>query len=274
MSKSRITAAEMKIIETVLAMGGGYVLDFSNRTFAQALADFDVDIERLFPEGSKANRLRALLGSVELSLAGRVLEGLLAYRVAKEGDETSQDLKRYRQIVSRLAGATVTTEAHAFADPLTHDYIQELDTTTQRRLSDGDLEGAITTARTSLEAILRALEVKLLGKAGDHKGDLLRQFKSVAKRLGMDTDRADLDESFKQTVRGLFSIVTGLSSIRNKMSDSHVRERKPAPHHARMVVNAAKTVTAFLVESYLFQRDKGMNKVVTPSTKSASDGAE
>ena len=36
------------------------------------------------------------------------------------------------------------------------------------------------------------------------------------------------------------------------------RERKPEPHHARVIVNAAKTVATFLVESYLFQREKGL----------------
>jgi hypothetical protein len=42
------------------------------------------------------------------------------------------------------------------------------------------------------------------------------------------------------------------------MSDGHARERKPETHHARVIVNAAKTVAVFLVESYLFQRDKSL----------------
>jgi hypothetical protein len=53
-------------------------------------------------------------------------------------------------------------------------------------------------------------------------------------------------------------VVNGLAPIRNKMSDGHARERKPEAHHARVIVNAAKTVATFLVESYLAQRERGL----------------
>jgi hypothetical protein len=53
-------------------------------------------------------------------------------------------------------------------------------------------------------------------------------------------------------------IANGLAPLRNKMSDGHARESKPAAHHARVVVNAAKTVSAFLVESYSYQIGKGL----------------
>ena len=74
----------------------------------------------------------------------------------------------------------------------------------------------------------------------------------------MDDQRPDLDDRFKDVIRGLVMIANGLAPLRNKMSDGHARERKPAPHHARVVVNAAKTVSAFLVESYRYQKEKGV----------------
>jgi hypothetical protein len=107
-----------------------------------------------------------------------------------------------------------------------------------------------------LEAVLVELELRISGKRGDYKGDLPRQFKQVSKCLRMDDERPDLDDRFKDVIRGLVMVANGLAPLRNKMSDGHARERKPAPHHARVVVNAAKTVAAFLVESYLFQRDR------------------
>jgi hypothetical protein len=109
-----------------------------------------------------------------------------------------------------------------------------------------------------LEAVLQEIERRLTTTRGDHKGDLLRMFKAAAKPLRIDEERADLDDNFKQVIRGLVQIVNGLAPIRNKMSDGHARERKPAPHHARVIVNAAKTVSTFLIESYLYQRSKGL----------------
>ena len=107
-----------------------------------------------------------------------------------------------------------------------------------------------------LEAVLVELEKQLAGAPGDYKGDLPKQFKAVAKQLRIDDERTDLDDNFKQVARGLVQVVNGLAPIRNKMSDGHARERKPEAHHARVIVNAAKTVATFLVESYLAQRER------------------
>lgn len=142
-------------------------------------------------------------------------------------------------------------------DILSDAYVRELSSKCDARLATGDLEGAITAARTMLEAVLLELERQLTPTPGDHKGDLQHLYKAVAKQLRIDEGRADLDDHFKQVARGLLQVVNGLAPIRNKMSDGHARQRKPAPHHARMVVNAAKTLATFLVDSYAFQRDKG-----------------
>lgn len=103
------------------------------------------------------------------------------------------------------------------------------------------------------EAILRELERRLAGAAGNYGGDLQKQYKAVSKLLKMDHERPELDERFKDVVRGLTVVVNGLAPLRNKLSDAHARVRKPAAHHARLVVNATKTMAAFLVDSYRFQ---------------------
>lgn len=80
----------------------------------------------------------------------------------------------------------------------------------------------------------------------------------MAKKLRLDERRPDIDERFKEVVRGLVMVVNGLAPLRNKLSDGHARARKPAEHHARAVVNAAKTVAVFLVDSYRFQASSGL----------------
>ena len=397
---------ELRSIEAVLKMGGGYVLDFSDRTFAMFFEEFGVNIDdSQYCEhgGSKAKRLRAFLRASSPGLIARVLDGLLEHRLRSAPDDLPTDeLQRYKATIDRLArepshansvsevtrraifdewrkpgrwwagrlsetefltrfckpdvnrhfeglirnvwqhrianadwdddwvfddrdlnllnaaddfflsffcqtvhpvarpdeseakslvallnghlaadrwqivgtstisGKTVYeakrraaahvefTAASIQADVLTNEYIHELAGKTESRLQSEDFEGAITTARTMLEAVLVELELRISGKRGDYKGDLPRQFKQVSKCLRMDDERPDLDDRFKDVIRGLVMVANGLAPLRNKMSDGHARERKPAPHHARVVVNAAKTVAAFLVESYLFQRDRGL----------------
>jgi hypothetical protein len=252
-----VTTFDLAAIEKVLDMGGGYVLNFSDRTFSMFFADLGIDIDAEFPEGSKAKRLRAFLRSAAPARVARALEALLAHRGARDGDETFDDLTKARNAVARLQGTHVAiTGVRSGIDVLSLDYVHELVVKTDQRLASMDFEGAITTARTVLEAVLQEIERRLTTTPSDHKGDLLRMFKAAAKPLRIDEERADLDDNFKQVIRGLVQIVNGLAPIRNKMSDGHARQRKPAPHHARVIVNAAKTVSTFVIESYLYQRDK------------------
>lgn len=170
----------------------------------------------------------------------------------------------------RLIGtADVALPESTIGDVLSDEYITELSDKCTLKLAAGDLDGAITNARTLLEAVLAALEERLTGTRGDYKGDLPKQFKQVAKLLRMDDERPDLDDRFKDVIRGLVMIANGLAPLRNKMSDGHARERRPAPHHARVIVNAAKTVATFLVESYAFQRDKGLLTASPPGARAA-----
>jgi hypothetical protein len=167
----------------------------------------------------------------------------------------------------RASGAVVFPAPIHATDELSDEYVPELGGKCDRRLASDDLEGAVTVARTLLEAILLELEIRLAGTKGNYKGDLPKQFKQVTKLLPMDEQRSDLDDRFKDVIRGLVMVANGLAPLRNKMSDGHARERKPAPHHARVVVNAAKTVAAFLVESYSYQIGRGLIQDVSASPK-------
>jgi hypothetical protein len=62
----------MRLIEDLFDMGGGYVLDFCNRTFAEFFAielGVDIDDPKYSVEGSsKAKRLRYFLGECDPGL--------------------------------------------------------------------------------------------------------------------------------------------------------------------------------------------------------------
>jgi hypothetical protein len=140
---------------------------------------------------------------------------------------------------------------------LSNEYVQELAEKCDSKLASGDLEGAITNSRTLLEAVFYELENAIVCTRTDFKGDFPRQFKNIAKLLRLDDERPDLDDRFKDVIRGFVQVVNGLAPLRNKLSDGHARVKKPAAHHARVIVNSAKTVALFLVESYNFQVEKG-----------------
>jgi hypothetical protein len=150
-----------------------------------------------------------------------------------------------------LAGGTV---AFRYPSPASREvnqlFIDEQSKKCDRKLAEGDFDGAITNARSLLEAVLTDVEQELSeDDTSPYDGDLIKLYRRVQRLLNLEPGRTDIAEPLKQVLSGLTSIVSGLSGLRNKMSDSHVRSSQPAKRHATLVVNAAKTIAGFILET-------------------------
>ncbi len=79
-------STEMRFLDSIFDMGGGYVLDFSNRTMSEFfLEELEIDIDHdIFSRDgtSKARRLRCLLQNADRPTVTRVLEALWKHRQA------------------------------------------------------------------------------------------------------------------------------------------------------------------------------------------------
>jgi hypothetical protein len=79
---SNLTNSEKRKLEKLLGMASGYVLDFSNRTLAEFVADstglniYDARYE--YGSGSKANRLRAFWQKEDNEVVGKLMTDMLA----------------------------------------------------------------------------------------------------------------------------------------------------------------------------------------------------
>ena len=94
-------------------MGGGFVLDFSNRTFSEFFADelnIDIDNASYCDIGnSKAKRLRSYLRQASKEEALRVLNSLWEYRAVKRKragveEENPQYVSEFWELIARLGG--------------------------------------------------------------------------------------------------------------------------------------------------------------------------
>jgi hypothetical protein len=109
---SSLKAIEKRVFEDLFGMGSGYVLDFSNNTFAEFFretANIDIYTDKYaFNGDSKAKRLRAFWEIEPDVLVGKVLSGLLEvwhYKTSRKGQ--AGDSPQYKQaagIVARLTG--------------------------------------------------------------------------------------------------------------------------------------------------------------------------
>lgn len=163
--------------------------------------------------------------------------------------------------VQRIGNQLVEIESGTVtADGVTQEFIDEQLEKCRRKLQDEDFDGAITNARSLIEATLLDIESKLTGEIPTPDGDLLKDYKRVQKLLNLEPSRDDISNSLKQVLTGLTSIVSGIAPLRNRMSDSHARSYKPGRHHAKLVINASQTLVDFLFETLAFQTRQGVVK--------------
>jgi hypothetical protein len=117
---SNIRSIDMMFIDDLFEMGGGYVLNFSDPTFARFFAEeLDIDIDdQLYSRngGSKAKRLRCFLQSVDKSTVVRTLNALWDYREAlrlRSGqvDKIENAHGRLRSLINRIEGRPETAPA-------------------------------------------------------------------------------------------------------------------------------------------------------------------
>ena len=104
---SDLTNIEKRQFERLLQMGGGYVLDFSNGTFAEFVTDSVgrniYDPRYAYASGSKANMLRGFWREETNRTVGKLLSDLVDYAVAEgKVPDGSNDLEPCRRAATRL----------------------------------------------------------------------------------------------------------------------------------------------------------------------------
>ena len=121
----------------------------------------------------------------------------------------------------------------------------------ERRNSDP--EGAVTIARTLLETVCKRILDQIPGSSYTDKEDLPKLYGMVARALSLAPDQHS-EEPIKAILGGAMTLVNGIGTLRNRLSDSHGRGGKPvrpSPRHASLAVNLAGGVATFLVETFL-----------------------
>jgi hypothetical protein len=117
-------------------------------------------------------------------------------------------------------------------------------------------EGAITSARSLLESILKYI---LDEQEIDHNeaAELPELYREVAKSLNLAPENHQ-EQIFKQILGGASGIVSGLGALRNKLGDAHGKSKKsvkPSERHSELAVNLAGSMAIFLFKTFK-EKDK------------------
>ena len=123
---SSLRSIDLSLVDEILRGGEkGYVLDFSNRTFADFFVrelDIDIDAPRYATSGSsKAKRLLCFLEKVDDSTAARALRVLWEHREAMrrgEPDSYPRAAGQYAALIAKLEGGGPTAPINVIAAPV------------------------------------------------------------------------------------------------------------------------------------------------------------
>ncbi len=151
-----------------------------------------------------------------------------------------------RFIVKEI-GSTVKVDTPV-VKTIDYSYIVELCGRAMLDVQNGHFDSAFTKSRTLLEEVFwHVIEKK--GETPSESGDITKLYNHVKQLYNMHQNK-DMDKRINNLLSGLEKILSSISEMRNKNSDSHgigAKRIKIAEHHARLFVNSAMTMADFIL---------------------------
>ncbi len=153
-----LTPLEKRSLERLFGMGGGYVLNFSNRTFQEFVLDTvgkDIDDAKYnCASGSKANRLRGFWTSEQNLIVGRLLSALIEYGQADTAFAPDL-LSQCRGIVNRLLQELPVREIEALTSVTNEKEFEHLERSVRDAVERSNPESGLDHLHTYLVKFVR-----------------------------------------------------------------------------------------------------------------------
>ena len=188
-----------------------------------------------YMESEKTRYNEKHVESIEKALARAQLRYIEGGHVTAGGSVPSKTLS---DLINSQDLATVETEFHRALENL-----------------DRNPREAASAAGNILESTCK-IYIQDNGLEMPAKKDLKSVWAVVRKHLSFDPAKLE-DDDLKKIVSGMLSTVDGIASLRTHASSAHGQGRggyKLEPRHARLAVNAAHSVTMFVLETWSKQK--------------------
>jgi hypothetical protein len=162
---------------------------------------------------------------------------------------------RHDGVSYRFFSSTASVVEPKTTSTLSHDFIREQIEKCEEKLASRDYDGAITNARSLIEAVsIKLIETK---EQQNYKsnGNLVTIFKDLRKTLNMAIDKEHYPSYLIEIISGLTTVIQGIAELTNKAGDRHSRTYKPQKHHAKLAVNCAFSFCDFILESFYYRQE-------------------
>jgi len=220
---SDLSANEKRKLERLFSMGSGYVLTFSNRTFAEFIEESvrrDIyDVRYDYGSGSKANRLRGFWGVEGNRLVGKLIGDLIEYgkdidSFKNDGDLVEQCLK----IVARLRQADPVADLDALSATADGRDFEAVAAHAREVIEKNQPEAGLDRLHTFVVKFVRTL-CEARGITVTREKPLHSLFGEYVKRL-READQLE-SEMTARILKSAISVLEAFNDVRNNQSLAH-----------------------------------------------------
>jgi Abortive infection C-terminus len=220
---SDLTAGERRKLEKLFQMGSGYVLDFSNRTFAEFIDEKtgrDIYEPRYdYGSGSKANRLRGFWAAEGNHTVGKLLGNLIDYGQESNAFENGGILpENCRQIVARLLQTSPVQDLDALSATVDERDFDTVAKQVREVIEKNQPEAGLDRLHTFVIKFVRTLCEKH-GIAIARDKPLHSLFGEYVRRLRDDGHLES--EMTTRILKSSISVLEAFSDVRNNQSLAH-----------------------------------------------------
>lgn len=221
---SDLNFMEKAKLEQLFQMGGGYVLDFSNRTFAEFVTEatgrdiYDPEYDQA--SGSKANRLRAFWSQEPNHLVCKLTNDLLEYcrPAAGSGGDNSGLFAECERIAARLLQSAPVDALDAITPEGTERGFEELSRAVRGSIERNEPEAGLDRLHTYVTKLIRTL--------AERRGVLVTRDKPLHSIFGEYVKAlrgADLIESemTERILKSSIGTMEAFNRVRNESSYAH-----------------------------------------------------
>lgn len=218
--------SDMRVFDDAFDMHGGYVLDFSDRTFAEFFEDeFGIDIyekKYRFNGSSKAKHLRAFIAAEDEYTVAKVVRALWQYRESLpryNGPAPDADALKTRvfDLVSRIEGGGAIPRTDAFDRFKRDETLEELIAAIERDIGANKPAAALDRLHTyCMKKFAHLLDER--GVAWDRNDPLQSRVGKYVKALEAERD---IREITRRIIKSAISVFEQFNDVRNNRSFAH-----------------------------------------------------
>lgn len=222
-SMSDLTTIEKRKLERALSMSSGYVLNFSNRTFAEFFLDgFGIDIYDTkydYGSGSKANRMRAFWEQEGNYIVGKVLQVLFEeWSEFKGYDSPEEPPEECLKILRRLQESAVVPDISAVTPNIDDSTFEALARSVRECIDKNEPEAGLDRLHTFLVKYFRVLCARRGIETGREKPlhSLVGEYVRALKNEGLIES-----EMTERILKSTISVMEAFNRVRNDQSLAH-----------------------------------------------------